>query len=302
MKNGKLFLLVLFSSIVSANAYSQSYYYNDRSFDNPFLVEFGLSAGAMNCITDIGGANSDAGIYLNEIHGKNFKFAGGVYVGIMFQNFIGARLEGTWGSLTATDAAITSTASLNLTTKNNRNLSFRSSILELTLLGEFHPLMIKYYENGLPYFSPYVVAGVGWFSFNPQSKLGGQWIDLQPLRTEGQGFPEYKDRSPYRRSQINVPVGLGFRYEVSQLMNLRFEFLHRILFTDYLDDASNRFYIDANLFDKYLSPRDAAYARMLYNPSKNGKIPARRGNPDDNDSYLTFALKVGIVLGRHNQY
>lgn len=302
MKSGKLFLLLLICCVLSVQSFSQSYWYSDGRYDNPLIVEVGLSGGVMNCITDVGGANSDKGMYLNEIRSGNYKLAGGVYVGIMYNNFIGARLEGTWGSIKADDASITSTASLNLTTKNNRNLHFRSSILELTLLGEFHPLMIKYYENGLPYFSPYVVAGVGWYSFNPQAKVGSQWLDLQPLHTEGQGFPEYKDRVPYKRSQINTPVGLGFRYEVSPLINVRLEFLHRILYTDYLDDASNRKYIDPELFSKYLSPRDAAYAKILSNPSKNGKIPARRGNPDDNDSYMSFSLKVGVALGRDRRF
>ena len=303
MKNGKLFLLVIFSSICcSISAYSQSFFYSDRQFDNPFVYEFGIGAGVMNCITDVGGANSDKGIYINELRSGNYKIGGHVYLGLMYENFIGARLEGTWGSVQADDALITSTASQNLITKNNRNLNFRSTILELALLAEFHPLMIKYYENGMPYISPYVVAGVGWFSFNPQTKIANHFEDLQPLRTEGQGFAEYKDRTPYRRGQINVPIGLGFRYEASPLINIRFEFLHRILFTDYLDDASNSKYINPDLFDKYLTPRNAAYARRLYNPSKNGKIPARRGNPDDNDAYMSFSVKVGVVIGRQNRY
>jgi hypothetical protein len=87
-------------------------------------------------------------------------------------------------------------------------MHFRSSILELALLAEFHPLMLKYYPDGQPSLSPYVTAGVGWFSFNPQAQAGGLWHDLQPLATEGQGFAEYPDRQPYRRAQVNVPVEL----------------------------------------------------------------------------------------------
>ena len=295
-----MFLLVL--SAFSVKGYSQYYYYNQGYYDNDFVFEFGVSAGAMNCITDMGGANSDTRIYINEIRGKRFKFSPGIYTGFMYQNFVGARLEATWGSVEANDEDITSTASLNLITKRNRNLHFKSNILELALLAEFHPMMLKYYEDGPPLISPYVAAGVGYFSFNPQANIGGRWIDLQPLHTEGQTFAEYRDRTPYSRSQINIPVGLGLRYEVTNFMNVRLEFLHRILFTDYLDDASNRFYVNPNLFSKYLSPRDAAYAKALSNPSLNGKVPARRGNPDDNDTYMSLSLKVGIVLGRPPRY
>jgi hypothetical protein len=88
----------------------QSYFYNDHTYDNPFIYEFGLSGGTMNCITDVGGANSDKAYYINELRGKNFKLVGGVYVGVMYENFIGARLEGSWGSVQADDRLITSTA------------------------------------------------------------------------------------------------------------------------------------------------------------------------------------------------
>jgi hypothetical protein len=64
------------------------------------------------------------------------------------------------------------------------------------------------------------------------------------------------------------------------------------------------------LFNKYFSPRDAAYARALSDPrlgydqaildptTKSLINPARRGNPDNNDAYMTFSLKVGIAIGR----
>ena len=38
---------------------------------------------------------------------------------------------------------------------------------------------------------------------------------------------------------MNVPVGLGVRYELNSVLNLRAEFVYRVLFTDYLDDGHN---------------------------------------------------------------
>lgn len=297
MKFGKLFLFLLVFTVISVKGYNQYYYY-----DNDFVWEFGASVGAMNCITDIGGANTDTKYYINEIRAKRFKFAGGIYAGVTYQNVVGLRLEGTMGSIQADDADITSSASLNLITKRNRNLNFRSNISEIALLAEFHPLMLKYHEKGDPYLSPYVIGGVGYFKFNPQTTLNGRTVDLQPLSLEGQGFAEYLDRQPYKRSQMNIPVGIGLRYEVNDVINLRLEFLHRILFTDYLDDASNKFFIKPELFSKYLSPSAAADARALSNRSINGEIPARRGNPDNNDTYMTLSLKVSFVLGRNPRY
>jgi hypothetical protein len=293
----KSFVFLLLFSAISVKGYNQYYYY-----DKDFVWEIGASLGTMNCITDVGGANSDTKYYINEIRAKRFKFSGGIYAGVMYQNLVGLRLEGTMGSVEANDADITSTASLNLITKTNRNLNFRSSIKEIALLAEFHPLMLKYHEDGDPLLSPYATAGVGYYSFNPQTTLNGRTVDLQPLSTEGQGFAEYLDRTPYKRSQINLPVGIGLRYELNDYINLRLEFLHRILFTDYLDDASNKFYIKPELFSKYLAPKDAADARTLFNRSINGEVPARRGNPDNHDTYMSLSLKVSFVLGRGPSY
>jgi hypothetical protein len=291
-----LFFLLLLALIPKAN--SQSFFYNDKYYDNPIVYEFGAGLGGMNCIVDIGGANSDRGIYINEIHPSNTRLSASVYAGAMYQNFIGLRLMGTIGSVTANDNMITSQASLNLITKNNRNLNFRSNITEATLLAEFHPFMIRYYENGTPLLSPYILAGVGYFGFRPQGKYNDTWIDLKPLHTEGQGFTEYKFSKPYKLTDFNIPIGGGLRYELSDKCNVRLEFLHRVLRTDYLDDAHSRTYVNPAVFSKYLSPRDAAYARALYNPSKNGKNPPRRSNPNDNDAYMTFSIKFGIVVGR----
>ena len=302
MKRGKLFLMLAFFAFLSSKSSAQYYYYNDGYYDNDLVFEFGGGVSAMNAICDVGGANSDTKYYLNEMRWGSFKSAFSIYTGVMYQNFIGARLEGTWGNVQGSDLQITSSSSQNLITKRNRNLSYKSKVNEITLMAEFHPLMLKYYEDGTPRLSPYALAGVGYFWFNPQATVAGRIVDLQPLRTEGQGFDEYPERQPYKLSSVNIPLGFGLRYELTPLFNLRLEFLHRILFTDYLDDASNRYYADPTLFAKYLSVKDAAYAKALANPSKNGKVPARRGNPDDNDAYMSINLKIGIVLGRQARY
>ena len=129
-----------------------------------------------------------------------------------------------------------------------RNLSFKSKISEIQLALEVHPLLFKDYEDeDPPRFSPYAVIGVGYYSFDPQAKLNGQWYSLQPLHTEGQGFAEYPDSKPYQLNQLNISAGLGVKYEINSLFNARLEIIHRFLSTDYLDDASQMDYIDPNL-------------------------------------------------------
>ena len=125
------------------------------------------------------------------------------------------------------------------------------------------------------------------------------------MHTEGQGFAEYADRKTYRLSQINFPLGAGFKYEISSTVNLRAELVGRILQTDYLDDISTR-YINPQLFSKYLTGDQLNNALVLndrrnrFNPAfpVNPKGGQRRGNPKNNDAYFTINLKLGIALGR----
>ena len=145
-------------------------------------------------------------------------------------------------------------------------------------------------------FYPYASIGVGAFYMNPQTNLSGTWIDLKPLRLEGQGFPQYPKNQQYSKIQISIPMGAGFKYYFGNKYYIGAEGMVRKTFTDYLDNVSTK-YIDPALFDKYLSPEKASLARELYyrdtrNPFLN------RGNPGNDDYFFTVALRFGFVLGR----
>lgn len=145
--------------------------------------------------------------------------------------------------------------------------------------------------------------GAGYFSFEPEANLNGQWYALAPLKLEGQGFTEYPKRKPYDLKQINLLGGLGLRYEVNDFINARIELVHRKLFTDYLDDVSTD-YIDPALFYNYLSPTQAALAQQLYfrrnelNASDAQPLTGdQRGDPKDKDAYFTIQAKIGFIIG-----
>ncbi|HEX8277789.1 MAG TPA: DUF6089 family protein, partial [Segetibacter sp.] len=186
--------------------------------------------------------------------------------------------------------------------KRNRNLSFKSNITEVALLFDFRPLILFELEPKKWAPEPYITAGIGWFSFNPQTQYNGRWVDLKPLHTEGQGFSEYPGVSNYKLSQFNIPFGIGFRYKLSSRVNIRLEYIHRKLFTDYLDDASREKFINPALFDKYLSPAAAADAKALYNRTLNGRTPPTRGIPRNNDTYMSLTLKLGVVLSKKREF
>jgi hypothetical protein len=278
---------ILFSTITSK---AQYYYYNDKYYDKDLIFEVGASYGTMNCLTDVGGKK---GFGPGAVNWKYSQPAAGFFVGAMYRNFIGARLEATWGKVSAGDL---------YGTAPQRNIVFRSDINEIALLAEFHPLMLKYYEDELPKLSPYVVAGVGWFGFNTQYKISNgngtyRWVDTKPLHLEGQGIKGLTTQENYNSSQTNIPFGGGIRYELSQLFTLRGEFVYRKLFTDYLDDVSG-VTVDPASFSTFLSPVNAAVAQQIYNNASVTGAGEVRGNPKTNDAYFSFNLKLSINLGR----
>lgn len=292
---------------VSSFCLSQDYFYNNRYYDNDFLFEMNVSAGAINCLTDLGGRAGEGKGFVKDLNIPYTKFCGGITTGFVYRYVLGARLECNAGTIEASDNILKNDKSAGGSNRYKRNLHFKSRIYELLLLGEIYPLAIFVTGREKPSrFMPYITGGFGLFYFNPQANINGSAVYLQPLHTEGQGFPEYADRKQYKLTQKNFPVGAGLKYELSPLCNLRFEILHRITTTDYLDDVSTR-YIEPSLFQQYLAPDNATLAMQLHdrqaelNPLHKTTPGSIRGRGSKKDSYFTVQLKIGLILGRQRR-
>ncbi len=296
-------VFIIFSALSSfAQSLVQYNYDDDLYFATDYTFELGASLGMMNCFTDLGGKEGNGKNFIRDFNFRNTQFAGSIYCIWSYRYFISARLEGTFGRVRASDHVLKKVSD-SYPYRYQRNLSFRSTINELTLVTEIHPLYYKKFKKGqkLPRYSPYFVAGIGYFSFNPKAKLNKTWIELKPLSTEGEGFSEYPDRKPYKLKQINFPLGFGVKYKLSPAVNVSVECVSRILNTDYLDDVSTN-YIDKELFAKYFTGAQLTNALKL-NDRKHEIDPAlttftgeQRGNPNKNDSYFTVNFKLGYVF------
>jgi len=299
--------IFFFLLIFAGNALKAQYYFYDGNYYNNDLVfEIGGSVGAMNAFTDLGGRKGIGKKFVKDFNFKNTQFCGSMFFTAVYKNEIAIRLEATVGNVEAYDSILVKVKD-NSEERYYRNLSFRSSIQEIALVAEFHPFYIfgDYDEDHYPpSVSPYIVAGIGYFHFNPEAKLGNNWVNLQPLHTEGEGFSEYPKVKNYKLSQINFPLGIGARYDVSPIINLRAEIVTRFLQTDYLDDVSGR-YVDPSVFANYLSGVQLNQALLLNDRHKPGAETAHpggiRGNPKNNDSYITFNIKLGLTLGRERR-
>lgn len=299
-------LLLLFAAYNYSNLYSQQYFYNDRYYENDWLLETGVGFGLMNCLTDLGGKKEWGRPFLKDLVWHNAKPSVGLSVSVTYHYLVGLRLSYSRGHLKGSDHEI-ETSGIQPGIRRKRNLHFTTSLSEWSLLAEMYPMEFSFSDEARPaiwdILSPYLLFGIGYYTFDPRTEWNHQSIRLQPLRTEGQGFPEYGNRPQYRLSQPNVPVGAGCRIELSAIFILRIEWLNRILFTDYLDDVSRK-YIDPLYFDKYLDPVNSFLSKKLadrtgeIDPSIRHTPGSPRGNSEKNDSYFSADVKLSIVLNR----
>ncbi|HVU99362.1 MAG TPA: hypothetical protein VHE34_29275 [Puia sp.] len=273
-------------------------------------TEAGITVGPMVFLGDLGGHAGKGTTFIKDYNMNTTKLAFGAFYAAYPTQWLGFRLSATFGSIEGDDGNITPKGG-DEETRLARHLDFRSKIIEGTIMAEVYPTVFLEEEpdDVTARLRPYGVIGLGLFHFNPQGSYRNQygdvtWVDLQPLHTEGQGFPEYPDRKPYKLTQMNIPIGVGIKYFLSENLNLSFEIVHRKTFTDYIDDVSTR-YVDPALFAKYLSPSQAAIALAMSNKSAQGYntpgygVNAKRGDPTQNDAYFTAQFKLGIrIAGR----
>lgn len=179
----------------------------------------------------------------------------------------------------------------------NRNLSFRTTYQEI---GTQFELNFFDYEIGakdkLKRFTPYVFFGLSILHFDPKTNYQGNWIELQPLGTEGEGIKGY--RKPYSLTTVILPFGAGVKWSVIGRFALGFEWGFRKTFTDYLDDVSG-VYADPTLLTDQNGPLSATLAdRSLTKLGKDGNNTGfQRGNPSRTDWYVYTGLSLSIRLG-----
>lgn len=89
----------------------------------------------------------------------------------------------------------------------------------------------------------YTFLGLGVFYYNPlgRSSLSGIRVPLQPLKTEGQGYPG--GAKPYGLFSMNIPFGFGIQKSISKRRSIKLELTYNKTFTDYIDDVSTNYYI-----------------------------------------------------------
>ncbi|MFT5820995.1 MAG: hypothetical protein ACI8ZM_002243 [Crocinitomix sp.] len=269
-------------------------------------VYFGL--GASNFLGDLGGAK---GIGTHGIKDLKFQMTRPtVMIGYkyMLNQYLSVKGSLIWGLLKGDDAVTKNDI------RNNRNLSFRSNVGEVTGYIEYFPYSDKVYPryklNGVRgnkafSLSPYLFTGIGLAFFNPKTMYDGNWVALQPLATEGQGLAGRPDK--YKRVAITFPIGAGVKYRIDKQLALSFELSLRYTTSDYIDDVSTSYYLP-NEIEASTGAVAAVLSDRSINSDLNGVLEypdgrnnyLQRGDPRWNDAYMfgIFSIHYRFVKGQ----
>jgi hypothetical protein len=301
----RLIVLLCLSSFIAITSSAQSISAGDGRF------EVGLNIGPSFFLGDLGGNRGTGKTFIKDVDLPVTKLMKGLYVNLYPVEWFGFRIAANHGTLEGYDSLVSTDGKDELERKK-RNLGFKSPLLEVYGALEIYPTVFFEQYDGLEQkLRPYGLAGFGYFHYNPKAQYthpngSKEWVELRPLRLEGQGMAEYPDRKEYSLNQYAIIMGGGFKYYIKENMYVGFEIVHRKCFTDYLDDVSTK-YIDPYYFDVYLTPEKAAQARQLmyrekfYNPNINRPyIGYQRGDPKENDAFFSGMLRLGVRLNGAN--
>jgi len=240
-------------------------------------LEFGIEYGFSSYFGDLAPYETIPSASLNT---NSFGFYGGV--------------GNSWGTIflnyTTTEIFASDSESPN-EIRRLRNLDFRSPITEFGTTVEIN--LLKIFKRKYSAVRPLFITGLNIFKFNPQTRYNGEWIDLQPLGTEGQGAIAGRDK--YNLTQISIPFGAGLKYELNKTVWVGFGMKIRMTFTDYLDDVSTT-YANSELLASING--QLALDLSFRSDEIDGTLPypyeLPRGNPKENDWYMTTYLSMGI--------
>jgi Domain of unknown function (DUF6089) len=285
--------------------------------DAQMKYETNLNVGPSNFLGDLGGTAGRGETFLKDNNWSMTKVMKGVFFSVVPSEYVNFRASLNFGRLEGDDAIISPKGGLEEARKA-RNSDFRSSLIEFYAAAEVYPLVFleEDPEDVWHKFRPYGLIGVGVFKFNPKGSYtppgggGEEWVELKPLRTEGQGMSNYPTRKEYSLTQFNVPYGVGLKYFFSEKVNLSFEIVNRITFTDYIDDVSTTYIADADFYNYFgAGSATADIAAQMANKSTlltggvnrpDYSAGSKRGTATNNDAYYSTTIKLGIRLGGDN--
>ena len=230
--------------------FSISFFSSSAQFELPAKFEAGVNVGAYiyqgDLVPSILGsfrtARPGIGIYFGRIISHSFT------AGLAFNIF----------SLEGDDALYDEPAF-----RKHRAFRFNSTLKELSLQAKYNLTGFLAYE---PKLQPYIFAGIGLAFINTTadySRLDTNYFGETSPTVLGLATDISK---PAKKTTPVVPLGIGFRYNLSSNFTLNMETAYRLTATDYIDGFS------------------------------------MSANPKQNDHYLSQTVGVSYKFGRKSKY
>lgn len=259
--------------------------------------DFGGSLGASNYLGEMGGEENTRKDFIADLKFEKTRFAAGAFARNKINRNISVKGALNYCRISGDDALSTNPG------RNGRNLSFRNDIFELAVEGQYFFYEINDLGHTYRYrndFRIYGFLGVAGFFHNPKANLNGEWIALQPLKTEA---------VDYSRLGFAIPSGIGLYFTIEKKYRIGWELGWRKTFTDYLDDVST-VYADPSqiptvtgvILANRTDPNLWQTSSEIPHPN-NYKPGSKRGDPTHKDAYF-FSMINGsyVIRGRSKFY
>lgn len=263
---------------------------------NRYKKEIGFSIGGANLMSDLGGGPGD-GSRFGDFQIENSRLAIGGFFKYRFHNRFAAKVNLIYATLYAADETTENEG------RKGRNLDVKAGLFELSGQLEYYFLREKIGSSyklkgvkgyGSSSISMYLFAGIGGSYFNPQgTNQAGEWVNLAPLNTEGQGLAG--GPKDYSQMTMVFPLGLGIKYNITKEIGIQFEGGARFTTTDYLDDVSTTYYDGAALEQAYGVESKEMADKRYDRPGRHNEGGVR-GKNEKKDAYLFGMLSLTYRL------
>jgi hypothetical protein len=253
-----------------------------------YRVDLGFHTGASNYLGEMGGLQHTRRDFIKDMKMSETYFAGGMFVRYKAHPYVALQGNLSYMRISGDDRLSTNPG------RAGRNLNFRNDIVELGVNAQFR--LVQFNDVGRTFrhrndFRAYVFTGIAAFYHNPKAFYSGTWINLRPLRTEGQS-------KPYTSISTAIPMGIGFYYTYKRKYRIGWELGWRKTFTDYLDDVSTTYAAPEQLGNPLAAELANRTDEFSEDPSVNANYRpgSKRGDPSHNDSYVFSAVTFSYVI------
>jgi OOP family OmpA-OmpF porin len=209
--------------------------------------EFGIGGGLVVYQGDL--APTVWGAYRSPMYGFQ------AHITRLFSPAFSLRLGATAGKFGADDVK----SAFKQSYRDYRKFNFTSSFGELSAVAIWTPFAKSNWR-----LNPYVLGGAGVSYVNVKNNWDKSDFSYFPGENLQQRIAD-DDKHSHSFPTLVLPVGVGLKYDVSQKVAFRLEWINRITFTDYLDGFS------------------------------------KAANPDKNDRYSSVMLSLNFAFGKNKR-